>query len=93
VNAGRVGPVLESGEVGRAIVAAIEHENEDVVVEDRGAYVRVGVVGRCHVSGAAIARELGRPFRLPGDLEQAMPSFVGRLSLDSDGATWETGPK
>jgi len=93
MNAGRVGPVLESSDVGRAIVAAIEHENEDVRVEDRGAYLRVGVVGRCRVTAAVIARELGRPFRLPGDLEQAMPSFVGRLSLDSDGATWEAGAK
>ena len=93
MKAGRVGPVLESSDVGRAIVAAIRCENDDVVVEERGAYVRVGVFGRCRVSGAAVARELGRPFRLPGDLEQAMPSFVGRLSLDSDGATWEAGPR
>lgn len=89
MNAGRVGPVLEASDVGRAIVAAIRRENDDVVVEDRGAYLRVGVPGRCRVSGKAVAHELGRPFRLPGDLEQAMPSFSGKLSLDSEAASWE----
>jgi hypothetical protein len=37
----RVGPVLQSGELGNAIVAAIRDLNSDVLVTDRGAYLRV----------------------------------------------------
>jgi toluene monooxygenase system protein D len=93
VEAGRVGPVLEAGEVARAIVEAIRAENADVTVDDRGSYWRIGVPGRCHVSRTSIERHLGRAFRLPGDLELVMPSFTGRLSMGSEEVTWEgAGP-
>jgi toluene monooxygenase system protein D len=86
----RVGPVLEAGETAAAILAAIRDENADVTVDDRGAYWRVGVPRRCAVSRAAVERHLGRPFRLPGDLELVMPAFTGRLSLGSDAVAWES---
>ena len=89
LNAGDgVGPVLESGPVGEAIVAAIRATNPGVVVVDRGSYLRVLVPGRCELSRLAVEERLGRPFRLPGDLERAMPSFKGRLAIGEDGATW-----
>jgi toluene monooxygenase system protein D len=90
-DAARVGPVLEAGDAAAAILAAIREENADVRLEDRGAYWRIGVPRRCRVTRAAIERNLGRAFRLPGDLELVMPSFAGRLILDSDAACWETG--
>jgi len=37
----RVGPVLQTGTVSNAIVAAIKDLNQDVLVLDRGAYLRV----------------------------------------------------
>ena len=37
----RVGPVLQRGPVGDAVLAAIEALNADVELLDRGAYVRV----------------------------------------------------
>ena len=40
----RVRPVLQSGSVANAIVAAIKDLNQDVLVVDRGAYVRVLVL-------------------------------------------------
>jgi toluene monooxygenase system protein D len=85
----RVGPVLESGEVALAIVDVIRQENEDVTVEDRGAYLRVSAPWRCRLSRTAVEKKLGRAFRLPGDLEQVMPSFKGRLSMSSDAVVWE----
>jgi toluene monooxygenase system protein D len=88
----RVGPVLEAGDVAQAIVEAIRSENADVVVEDRGAYLRVGVPKRCEVRRSAIEAQLGRAFRLPGDLERVMPSFKGRLTLSDDAVRWETTP-
>jgi len=83
-----VGPVLEASEVGHAIVAAIREANPGATVVDRGAYLRVLVPGRCVVRRDAIARLLGRPFRLPGDLELVMPSFKGRIAIGDDEVVW-----
>jgi hypothetical protein len=84
-----VGPVLEASELGRAVLSAILSLNADVRVHDRGAYLRVLSTGRCVVTRAAIEAALGRPVELPGDLEQAMPSFKGRLQIDAERASWE----
>jgi toluene monooxygenase system protein D len=84
----RVGPVLEAGETADALVRAIKTLNRDVQVQDRGAYLRVLVPDRCVVTREAIERALGRPFLLTRDLEQAMPSFKGSLTLDEDRAVW-----
>jgi len=83
-----VGPVLDDGEVGDAIVAAIREAYPDAAVVERGSYRRVLVAGRCVVHRAAIERALGRAFRLPGDLERVMPSFKGTLELTDDTVTW-----
>lgn len=84
-----VGPVLEPSELGLAVVAAIQSLNVGARVLDRGAYLRVVSPGRCVVTREAIERELGRPVRLPGDLELTMASFKGRLSIDAERAVWE----
>jgi nucleoside-diphosphate-sugar epimerase len=84
-----VGPVLEAGAVGRALVEALRADNPDVVVVDREAYLRVLAPGRCRLTRAAIESALGRAFRLPGDLELVMPSFKGALTVNSDEAIWE----
>lgn len=86
--ADRVGPVLEAGETARAVVAAVRQLNGDVVVLDRGSYLRVLVPGRCVVTREAIEQALGRPFRLPGDLEMVMPSFKGLLRMGNEEAVW-----
>jgi toluene monooxygenase system protein D len=84
-----VGPVLESGETANALIAAIRAHNRDVVVSDRGAYVRVAVPQRCLLDRLTVERVLGRPFRLPGDLEMVMPAFSGYLRIERDRAVWE----
>jgi hypothetical protein len=88
MTADSVGPVLEVGELATAIVAAIRDANANVTVVDRGSYVRVLVPHRCIVRRDAIERALGRAFVLPGDLERAMPSFKGVLTIDSEQAMW-----
>src|SRR2546428_649646 len=62
-----VGPVLQAGTIGSAVVAAIRDLNQDVLVMDRGAYLRVLVPGRCVVTREAIEEHLGRSFRFPGE--------------------------
>jgi len=86
-----VGPVLVPSEVGLAILAAIQASNLQVHVQDRGAYLRVLAVQRCVVTREAIELELGRPVRLPSDLELCMPAFKGRLRVDAELAVWEAG--
>jgi MmoB/DmpM family len=86
-----VGPVLAAGPVADAIVAAIRRENDGVEVIDRGSYLRVLVPSQCAVSREAIESALSRPFRLPGDLEQVMPSFRGRFQVSEDQASWSLG--
>ena len=84
-----VGPVLQRGEGADVVIAAIQELNLDVVLVDRGAYVRVLVPNRCVVTRKAIEAHLGRAFLLPGDLEPIMPAFKGRFRVDDDQAIWE----
>ena len=84
-----VGPVLQSGPLGAAVVDAIRALNAEARVVDRGAYVRVLCPRRCVVTRAAIEHRTGAPFRLPGDLELVMSSFKGRFTVDDDEARWE----
>jgi toluene monooxygenase system ferredoxin subunit len=87
-----VGPVLQSGPVGEAVVAAIRALNADARVLDRGAYLRVLCPGRCVVTRAAIEEQTGATFRLPRDLELVMSSFKGRFAVSESEARWELSP-
>ena len=85
----RVGPVLQAGTMANAIVAAIKDLNQDVLVVDRGAYLRVLVPQRCVVTRFAIEKHLGRTIRFPGELETVMSAFKGALQLNQDDAAWQ----
>ena len=85
----RVGPVLQTCAVSDAIVAAIKDLNQDVLIMDRGDYIRVLVPSKCIVTRSAIERRLGRSFRFPGELEVVMPSFKGSISLIESEVTWQ----
>jgi toluene monooxygenase system protein D len=84
----RVGPVLQAGTMANAIIAAIRDLNQDVLVVDRGAYVRVLVPQQCLVTRSAIEKHLGRSVRFPGELETVMSAFKGSLQLNQDDAAW-----
>ena len=84
----RVGPILTASEIGRAVIAAIVQQNSNVEVQDRGSYLRVLVPRHCAFTREAVERTLGRPFRLPSDLEIVMPSFSGTFSVSDDQAAW-----
>jgi toluene monooxygenase system protein D len=86
-----VGPVLESSDSGRAVVAAIRELNADVTVVDRGGYLRVLVPERCVVTRQAIELALGKKFELPLDLEPLMPAFKGRITMDHEHVEWWVG--
>jgi toluene monooxygenase system protein D len=83
-----VGPVLQSTQLGRAVVAAIQAQNDDVVVQDEGAYIRVTAPHVCRLTKTETEMRLGHTVRFPGDLEIAMPSFSGLVEITETDATW-----
>ena len=83
-----VGPVLQSTPFAREIAAAIIEDNDDVVVNDRGAYLRVIAPRVCRLSRATVEAVTGSPVRFPGELEGVMSSFAGRMRLNEHGAVW-----
>ena len=83
-----VGPVLQATPLGRMIAAAIEDENDDVLVRDEGAYLRVLVPRVCRLSRAAVEATTGSAVHVPGDLEVLMSSFAGKMRLTEDSAMW-----
>jgi nitrite reductase/ring-hydroxylating ferredoxin subunit len=84
----RVGPVLHATPFAHLVAAVIEEENDDVVVRDEGAYLRVLAPGSCRLPRAALEAATGPAIRFPGDLEVVMSSFTGVLKLTDDGAVW-----
>ena len=92
-----VGPVLQATPFAEAVVAAIQDENDNVVVRNEGAYLRVLVPGVCRLSRAAVEAMTGREVHFPGDLEVIMSSFTGRMRLTEQSAVWwlagETPPE
>ena len=85
----QVGPVLRTGELADAVLAAVEDDNpaKEVVVVDRGDYVRIHTDGTCRVTRASVERHLGRPFDL-ASLEIEMSSFSGRLRTRHEEFVW-----
>jgi toluene monooxygenase system protein D len=87
--AGRgVGPVLHATPFAWSVVSVIEDENEDVLVQDEGAYLRVMAPVVCRLSRAGLEAATGFAVRFPGDLEVVMSSFTGVLQIREDGAVW-----
>jgi toluene monooxygenase system protein D len=83
-----VGPVLQATPFANSVIAAIEAENDEVVVRDEGAYLRVFCPGICRLTRAAVEAETGYPVRFPGDLEVIMSSFAGKVDMTEDAAVW-----
>ena len=83
-----VGPVLHATPFAHVVAAVIEDENDDVIVRDEGAYLRVLAPGTCRLPRAALEAATGPAIRFPGDLEVVMSSFTGVLQLTDDGAIW-----
>jgi toluene monooxygenase system protein D len=80
--------VLHATPFAHVVAAVIEEENDDVVVLDEGAYLRVRAPGTCRLSRAALEAATGPAIRFPGDLEVVMSSFTGVLKLTDDDVVW-----
>ena len=84
----RVGPVLHATPFARSVVAVIEDENDEVLVQDEGAYLRVLVPWTCRLSRAGLAAATGCEIRFPADLELVMSSFTGALEITDETVVW-----
>ncbi|MET0703227.1 MAG: MmoB/DmpM family protein [Mycobacterium sp.] len=83
-----VGPVLQASPFARTVIAAIRDENEQVIVQDGGAYLRVLVPRVCRLSRAGLEAVTGATVRFPGELEVVMSSFMGVMQLTEDDVVW-----
>lgn len=86
-----VGPVVRGfdPELADAVIAAIEVDNpgREVIVDDRGGYIRVSVERECRLSHESLVEALGRDFAL-SELEPSLSGFAGRMKLTEDEAVW-----
>ena|SRR5215475_6821699 len=84
-----VGPVVRSGPLAEAIIDAVADDNpdRDVMVIDRGDYLRIHTAGSCRLTRASLERHLGQAMPLAA-LEIDMPSFTGRLRTRVDEYVW-----
>ena len=75
-----VGPVFRPGELADACIEAIREDNEgkEVIVEDRGGYIRVSVDGECILRRETVSQHLGRPCRMQ-EVETVLGSFAGQI--------------
>lgn len=80
-----VGPVIRNPELAEALVAAIEADNPgvEVMVEDRGGYIRIHTPQRCRITRRSLQEALGRPITLP-QIEPDLVSFAGRMRYIGD---------
>ena len=82
-----VGPVIRGvdRDLAEAVIEAIGRDNAgaEVVVEDRGGYIRIGVPRRCRLSRKSLEEALGESFPLP-TLEPALSAFAGRMQYVGD---------
>lgn len=83
-----VGPVLHATPFARTVISAIRDENEQVAVQDEGAYLRVLVPRICRLSRAGLEAATGVAVRFPGELEVVMSSFAGVLRMTEDDVVW-----
>lgn len=87
-TAENVGPVLNSTPFARTVISAIRDENEQVVVHDEGAYLRVLAPRVCRLPRSGLEAVTGAAVRFPGELEVVMSSFTGVMELTEDDAVW-----
>lgn len=85
VHNNKVGPILRTGEVAKAVAeaAALDNPGKTIGIDDKLAYIRVQTDDEMIIRRSTIEEMLGRPFQMR-DLEVQLSSFAGRI---------ETGPE
>lgn len=83
-----VGPVLNVGVETESYIAALQRDNPQLRILDYKTYVRALHQQKCSLSRKTLEEELGASVLWPECLEAIMPSFKGRLKINSQQAEW-----
>lgn len=86
-----VGPVVRGfdPDLADAVITALEEDNpgREVIVDDRGGYIRVSVANECRLTHASLIDALGRDIPL-SELELSLSGFAGRMKVSDDEIVW-----
>ena len=79
-----VGPIMNKGEMGDAVLEAIYEDNSErkVVVEEHASYFRIKVEEECLIRMATVSDMLGSEV-IFSDIEASMPSFEGFIRVET----------
>jgi toluene monooxygenase system protein D len=80
-----VGPIVRDPELAEALITAIEVDNPgvEVMVDDRGGYIRIHTPKRCRITRKSLQEALGSSISL-SQIEPELVSFAGRIRYDED---------
>ncbi|MZR29638.1 MmoB/DmpM family protein [Sneathiella litorea] len=80
-----VGPVMRKGEIGDAVIEAIQEDNKgrDIIIEEHESYFRIKVEGECLLRFETVGDMLGSDVA-SSDIESAMPAFEGFIRVSTD---------
>jgi len=80
-----VGPVINNGEVGDAVVEAVYEDNKGrkIEIEEHASYFRIKVEKECVIRFETVSEMLGRDVTR-ADIEANMPSLEGFIRIESD---------
>ena len=81
----QVGPVINNGEIGDAVLEAIYEDNQGrkIEVEEHASYIRIKVEKVCVLRFDTVSDMLGRDVTR-SDIESNMPSLEGFIRVDSE---------
>ena len=84
-----VGPVIRCGDLAEAVIDAVIEDNpeREVMIFERGDYVRIHTERDCRLTRASMEKHLGRAFDL-AMIEVEMPSFKGRMQSSTEQMRW-----
>jgi toluene monooxygenase system protein D len=86
-----VGPMVRGADsdLAEALITAMEMDNPgmEILVEDRGGYIRINMADRCLVTRASLEEAMGRNFPLV-QLEPSLCGFAGRIDMREDHVVW-----
>ncbi|SFJ02246.1 MmoB/DmpM family protein [Thermoflavimicrobium dichotomicum] len=80
-----VGPIVRDPDMADALIAVIEEDNPgtEVIIDDRGGYVRIHTPWRCRITRRTLEEVLGRSITL-SQIEPELVSFAGRMRYVGD---------
>lgn len=80
-----VGPIVRDLDMADALIAVIEADNPgaEVMIDDRGGYVRIHTPKRCRITRRTLEEVLGRSINL-SQIEPELVSFAGRMRYIGD---------